>query len=266
MQSSSAADRITTDGYVVLDGVVPGETVEALVDLVDRTIVDTDAQFGGNNFLGERTRRVFNLLGRDPDFASVPLHEPVLDVVEQILGPDLLLSSLTAIEMQPGETEQPLHADDASLPVPRPHDPLAVVAIWALTDFTRENGGTRLVPGSHRADRRPTRDDDAATIPTEMSAGSVIVYDGSLWHGGGANRSDSRRLGIVCNYSAGWLRQEENQLLAMTREHVAMFPPRLRRMIGYGTYRGLRGHVDGQDPATWFDPTMGEPMIWDRIT
>ncbi len=260
-----SARRLETDGFVVLDDVVPASLVAELRDAVDRTLDANETPFGSNHFLGDRTRRVFNLLSRDPLFASVPVHDPVLGVVEHVLGPELLLSSLTAIDIHPGQVAQPLHSDDASIPLARPHQPLAIVAIWALTDFTADNGGTRLVPASHVADRRPRPDDESATVPTSMRAGSVLVYNGSIWHGGGENRSEGRRIGIVCNYYAGWLRQEENQLLALSREQVAEMPERLRRMVGYGTFRGLHGHVDGVDPGTWFDPDAETSMVWDKI-
>lgn len=259
------AGRFDRDGYVILRDAVPLDLIHDLRSVIDRTLESAAIPFGTNTFLGARTRRIFNLLSRDPLFARVPVHQPVLDVVEQVLDQELLLSSLTAIDIHPGQEAQPLHADDGSIPVPRPHQPLAVVALWALSDFTAENGGTRLVPGSHRADRRPRPGDQVDTINTEMTAGSVIVYNGSIWHGGGENRSHDRRLGIVCNYYAGWLRQEENQLLALSREQVAAFPPRLRRMVGYGTFRGLHGHVDGVDPGTWFDDDASTAMVWDRI-
>ncbi|MDW3215605.1 MAG: phytanoyl-CoA dioxygenase family protein [Ilumatobacteraceae bacterium] len=265
IRPADAVERIRTDGFVVLDGVVPSVLVEQLVDTIDRTLDRLDTPFGTNDFIGRRTRRIYNLLSRDPAFASVPTFDQALGVAEAVLGPDLLLSSLTAIEIHPGETAQPLHADDASIPVPRPHDPLALVAIWALTDFTEENGGTLVVPRSHDADRRPTRADAPSAVPTEMPAGSILIYNGSLWHGGGANDSQHRRMGIVCNYCAGWLRQEENQLLGVGRDQVAEFPARLRRLVGYGTFRGLHGHVAGEDPASWFDPAAGKPMVWDRI-
>jgi ectoine hydroxylase-related dioxygenase (phytanoyl-CoA dioxygenase family) len=176
-----------------------------------------------------------------------------------------LLSSLTAIEMQPGQARQPLHADDGSYGFPRPAPTQIVVALWALTDFTIENGGTHVVPGSHRFDRRPGREDHPETVQVEMPAGSVVFYSGSLWHGGGENRSDARRVGLVNNYCAGYLRQEESQLLALSRERVAAFTPRLRKLVGYGTYRGLLGHVDQRNPETLVDPEAETDMIWGRI-
>jgi ectoine hydroxylase-related dioxygenase (phytanoyl-CoA dioxygenase family) len=167
--------------------------------------------------------------------------------------------------MEPGQDAQPLHADDGSIPLPKPHVPLGCAAIWALTDFTEENGATRVVPGSHRSDRSPRRGDEPETVPAVMRAGSVLLYHTSLWHGGGPNRSDATRTGIVCHYAAGWIRQEECQLLAVPREQVVEFPPRLRRLVGYGTYRGLLGHVDQRDPAELVDPAVTTDMVWRRI-
>jgi ectoine hydroxylase-related dioxygenase (phytanoyl-CoA dioxygenase family) len=260
------AERIESDGYVVLESVVPPELVRRLVETIDRVMDSLGTPFGANAFLGERTRRLFNLLARDPLFAEVPLFPPALDVASSVLDDGLLLSSLTAISMHPGQDAQPFHCDDGSIPLPRPHVPLTCVAIWALTDFTLDNGATRLVPGSHRWDRRPGKGEQPdGVVSAVMPAGSVLIYNGGVWHGGGPNRSDARRLGIVCNYCAGWVRHEENQLLALDRSVVAGFPPRLRRMVGYGVYRGLIGHVDQTDPATWLDPSAETDLIWSKM-
>jgi ectoine hydroxylase-related dioxygenase (phytanoyl-CoA dioxygenase family) len=186
-------------------------------------------------------------------------------VAERALGRECLLSSLTAIELHPGETRQPLHADDGTLPLSRPHPPYTCTAIVALTDFTSENGATHFVPGSHASDRRPRPGEEAETRQAVMPAGGAAFYHGSLWHGGGANRSASRRLAIVVNYCAGFLRQEESQLLALPRERVARMAPLLRALVGYSTYRGLLGHVDQQNPASLVDPTVVTDMVWSRM-
>jgi len=256
---------IEAEGYAIVPDAIPRDFLEALTATIDRLLVDLKISYGGNNFLGFHTRRIFNLLARDEIFRSVPTFGRVLPVVERILDSECLLSSLTAIEMNPRETRQPLHCDDGSHGMPRPGPPSILIATWALTDFTADNGGTHLVPGSHRFDRRPRRGDTPDTVQVEMPAGSILFYDGSLWHGGGANASAGRRMGIVNNYCAGFLRQEECQLLALPREQVAGFSPRLRRLVGYGTYKGLLGHVDQQSPETLIDPAVETEMIWGKI-
>jgi len=258
--------EIADQGFTVLERVVPDDLRLELVERIDRAMDLAGTGLGTNVFLGRQTRRLFNLLGRDPFFANAPLFGPTLSLAEGVLDESLLLSSLTAISMGPGQEPQPFHSDDGSIGLPRPHLPITCLAIWALTDFTPENGATRIVPGSHRFDHIPGKGEvTEGWVEAVMPAGSVLVYDGSVWHGGGHNATDERRLGIVSNLCAGWLRQEENQLLALDREYVAQLPPRLQRMVGYSVYRGLMGHVDQVDPGTWFDPDRPSEMVWDRI-
>ncbi len=252
-------------GFAVREGLIPGPLREALTLRIDASMEALAVPFGENRFLGHHTRRIFNLLARDPIFERVPVCPATLPVVDALLDDECLLSSLTAIEMNPGQARQPLHSDDGSYGFPRPAPTSIVIAMWALTDFTRENGGTHVVPGSHRADHRPRRGEAPETVQVEMPAGSILFYNGSLWHGGGENRTEARRLAIVTNYCAGYLRQEESQLLALSRQRVAAFPPRLRRLVGYGTYRGLIGHVDQRNPETLVDPEAETDMVWGRI-
>ncbi len=258
-------EEIDEHGYSVAENVIPDALRESLVERIDRTMRDLEIPFGENAFLGHHSRRIFNLLARDPLFEVSPVFPGSLPVVEGILDDECLLSSLTAIEMNPGQARQPLHCDDGSYGFVRPSPTYIVIALWALTDFSVENGGTHVVPGSHRRERRPRRGDQPETVQVEMPAGSVLFYNGSLWHGGGENRSDTRRIGIVNNYCAGFLRQEENQLLAIPRERVAGFEPRLRRLVGYGTYRGLLGHVDQENPEMLVDPEAESDMVWGRL-
>jgi ectoine hydroxylase-related dioxygenase (phytanoyl-CoA dioxygenase family) len=133
--------------------------------------------------------------------------------------------------------------------------------MWALTDFTAENGATRLVPGSHRADSSPELGAHHASIAAEMRRGSVLVFDGSLWHGGGANQTDRRRLGIAMNYCAGWMRQQENQQLGIPLETARGFGDRLRKLCGFGVYRGLLGHIDKCSPVDLLDGTGPRPVV-----
>jgi ectoine hydroxylase-related dioxygenase (phytanoyl-CoA dioxygenase family) len=263
--ASVAADAIRTRGFALLPNALSPREVAELTGAIDRVIAELAIPFGANEFLGFRTRRVFNLLARDVAFERLPVHETLLPMVERALDRECLLSSLTAIEMHPGETPQPLHADDGTLPLPRPHPPYTCTAIVALSGFTAENGATHYVPGSHTRERRPKPGERAETEQALMPAGGALLYHGSLWHGGGANRSAARRLAIVVNYCAGFLRQEESQLLALSRERVAAMAPRLRALVGYSTYRGLLGHVDQRSPGELFDRGAATDMVWRRL-
>src|SRR4051794_39563290 len=260
------AEKIRIEGFTTLEGIIEPALVKELTATIDRLMVDLDIPYGSNTFLGHHTRRIFNLLARDPVFAAVPIHPAVLEVAEAVLDDGLLLSSLTAVEMNPGQAGQPFHADTGSIPLRRPHQPIACVAMWTLTDFTADNGGTRIVPGPPQFDRIPVKGEQPDHyVQAEVPAGSVIVYDGSIRHGGGENTTDARRMGIVCNYCAGWLRQEENQLLALPQSYVTTLPPRLQAMVGYSVYKGLMGHVDQVDPGTWLDPDKDTDMVWKRM-
>ena len=166
----------------------------------------------------------------------------------------------------PGESAQPVHSDDQLIPLPKPHPPTVCNTMWALTDFTEENGATRLVPGSHLRDRSPDYGRPYDTIPAEMSRGSVLVWHGSLWHGGGANTTGERRVGIAMNYCAGYIRQQENQQLGIPLEVAKGFGPRLRELVGYGVYMGLIGHIDKRNPSFLLDHQVEQRMIWDIVT
>jgi ectoine hydroxylase-related dioxygenase (phytanoyl-CoA dioxygenase family) len=128
--------------------------------------------------------------------------------------------------------------------------------IWAMTDFSEENGATRLVPGSHRlADRLQFGNED--TVPAEMPKGSVLFYTGKLYHGGGANRSDATRCGINITYAVSWLRQEENQYLSVPREVCAELPESLLRLMGYAQGAYALGYIDdGRDPIEIVRPEL----------
>jgi len=140
--------------------------------------------------------------------------------------------------------------------------PIVCNTMWAITDFTADNGATRLLPGSHRDERAPVPGEEVeGVIAAEMPRGSVLVYNGSLWHGGGANRTGERRVGVAMNYCAGWVRQQENQQLGIPVETARGFSPRLRKLVGYGIYKGLIGHIDKCSPVDLLDGTGPRPVV-----
>jgi ectoine hydroxylase-related dioxygenase (phytanoyl-CoA dioxygenase family) len=208
--------------------------------------------------------RIYNLLAEGALYERIPVHDNVLPVVERVLDDGCLVSSLSSIAIDPGEVQQPIHADDTLIPLAKPHEAIICNSMWALTDFSEENGATRIVPGSHRADHCPAYKQRYDSIAAEMPKGSALIWHGSLWHGGGANRSRIRRVGIAMNYCAGFVRQQENQQLGIPRDVARRFSTRLRTLVGYGIYRGLIGHIDKRSPAELLDPDYATKVVWDR--
>jgi ectoine hydroxylase-related dioxygenase (phytanoyl-CoA dioxygenase family) len=261
---SQAVRDIEERGYTILDRVIEPE----VLDEIDRQLLKLERDLGvvpaSNEFEGTKTVRIYNLLAHDPVFQRIPVCQAVLDVVEGVLEKGCLISSLSSIAIDPGETPQLLHSDDQVIALPRPHPPLVCNTMWALSDFTEENGATRIVPNSHRLDHYPDPSASYETIPAAMERGSVLVWHGSLWHGGGANRSDSRRTGIAMNYCAGFIRQQENVQLGIPREIAASFSSELQRLVGYGVFRGLIGHIDKRDPIELLGGSEELRVIWDR--
>jgi ectoine hydroxylase-related dioxygenase (phytanoyl-CoA dioxygenase family) len=161
---------------------------------------------------------------------------------------------MQSIRLLPGETPQPWHADDVFYPVPRPRARLAVSVIWAIEPFTVENGATEVIPGSHLwGDEHP----DAHTfksIRAVMAAGSALVFEGGLWHRGGANDSNRTRLCISPQYCQPWLRPQESQLLIAPPDIARNYSARGRSMLGYNIHPPFVGQVDGMHPLRLIDP------------
>ncbi len=262
---TSPAAEIAEQGYTILEGVLDAVLVDGLLADLDRLHDELSVRPATNGFEGTETLRVYNLLVHGERWQQVPVHPGVLPVVEAVLDPGLLISSLSSIDIRPGETAQPIHADDQLIPIPKPHPPTVCNTMWALTDFTDANGATRLVPGSHLAPENPIFGGEYETVAAEMPKGSVLVWHGSLWHGGGANRTDERRVGIAMNYCAGYIRQQENQQLGVPNEVARTFPRRLQELLGYSVYNGLIGHIDKKDPRTLLlaDGERPAGMVWD---
>jgi ectoine hydroxylase-related dioxygenase (phytanoyl-CoA dioxygenase family) len=243
--SDQIVEAMTADGYCIVEGVLsPDEaaaTRAALVEILEATPT------GRNDFEGYNTRRIYALFAKTRAFDALALHPLLLAVLDKVLGPSYQLSAPTGIEIGAGEKAQVLHTDDGIYPLPRPHPDVVLNTMWALDDFTVDNGATRVVPGSHRwADRLPVDPDETVTVT--MPAGSVLFIVGTLWHGGGANRTDRPRLGVLLEYAAGWLRQQENHLLAVPRDVVRTLDPRLQELLGYGIHPPFVGYVDGRHP------------------
>jgi ectoine hydroxylase-related dioxygenase (phytanoyl-CoA dioxygenase family) len=254
---------IERDGFTIVLNAFSTDLAGELLDDLDRLVHHLGITPSTNCFEGLNTLRVYNLLAHGPLYQQVPLHPVVLPIVDQVLGHQCLISSLSSIDIRPGERAQPIHADDQVMPLPKPHGATVANSMWALTDFTEANGATRVIPGSHLADRSPDFGVRYDSVPAEMPAGSILVWHGSLWHGGGANATDERRVGLAMNYCAGWVRQQENQQLGIPLDTVRSFPPRLQELCGFGTFRGLIGHIDRRTPAQRLLDGESGAMLWD---
>jgi ectoine hydroxylase-related dioxygenase (phytanoyl-CoA dioxygenase family) len=242
---AEVAQRLLEDGYVIVTGLLsPDELAAARADL-GRVLAATPT--GRNDFEGRATQRVYALFAKTRTFDAAATGPLLLEVLDQVLGP-CQLSAPVGIRIGPGETAQVLHRDDSVYPLPPGGPPVVVNTMWPLDEFTARNGATRFTPGSHRwtAGRRPSPEDPVQTAL--MSPGSALFYLGSLWHGGGANRTAEPRLGVILEYAAGWLRPQENHCLAVPQDIVRNLAPRLQELLGYGIYPPFLGYVDGAHP------------------
>lgn len=235
---------LAADGYVVVEGLMPADELAAARASL-RAVLSATPE-GRNAFEGFKTQRIYALFAKTRVFDGPATHPLLLGVLDRVLE-HYQLSAPVGIHIGPGEVAQVLHRDQSVYPLPDDFRPVVVNTMWALDDFTEENGATRLVPGSHRwTDRRPA--DDEATVAAVMPAGSVMFYLGTLWHGGGANHTDRPRLGVILEYVSAWLRPQENHVLAVDPAVVAGLPPRLQELLGYNIYPPFVGYVDGRHP------------------
>ncbi len=244
-------------GVVIIEQLADAELCDRVADELQPWLDDTPT--GGDDFSGRNTRRTGALLTRCPSSVAMVAHPLILDVVDRSLWADKTTFQLhltQSIAIGPDSPPQTLHRDQWCFdffPFPTDVD-VEVSTIWALDEFTDRNGATRVVPDSHRL-QNGTRFSYEQSLPAEMPRGSVVLYLGSTYHGGGANRSDTVRVGINVDYVLGWLRQEENQYLSYTLDEVRQFPERVQRLLGFEVGAYALGYIDGgRSPMELLDP------------
>ncbi|MBX2823921.1 MAG: phytanoyl-CoA dioxygenase family protein [Gammaproteobacteria bacterium] len=244
---------------IVRDGgaIVEKQVDQELVDVVRaelRPHFDREGDRFQNEFNGYKTLRLGGILGISATAAQLIAHPRVMEVADALLRPHCecyQIGSCTAIEIHPGEKSQTLHRDDDFYPIRIPDVEFQFSAMWALDDFTEENGATQVATGSHGR----IEDPDISGLSADqavMPKGSVLFYLGSTFHGGGANRSDRPRSGLINTYSLGWLRQEENHYLTIAPEVAERFPDSLRRLMGYQTHGPYLGVYPGDPDDNWY--------------
>lgn len=244
-QILSVLDR---DGCVILGNLVPIRSVARL--RADLAPLFHATATGQDDFSGQRTRRVAGLVRKLPFIHPILTDPSLLAVMSGIFEKhcdSFQLNVTQAIDLGPDETAQPLHRDDDLYPFDHPGYQVITNSILALTRFTRANGATLVVPGSHRWPKtRAAREDEI--FAAEMEPGSIVLYLGSTLHGGGANITEQSRSGIVIGYALGWVRQMENQYLGVPMAEARKLPEDLQRLIGYQAHRPNLGWHECRDP------------------
>ena len=229
--------NVERNGFTVIERAIEPELVVTLRETIRR--IEAEAP----NLVQGSILRTVGLLGLNRIFRVPPLHPEVLPVVEGVLGPGCLLTLYDALDVTPGRNLQPLHNDDALMPLARPHQAVVLTAMWALTDFTQERGATRVVVGSHKEPRLPDYSKHQGAYATEcveMEAGSVLLLDGAIWHTSGENQTpDAWRLGMQVSYCAGFIRPLQNLMLSIPPDEAREYPDELLALCGYATFNGI---------------------------
>lgn len=248
--ADEVCERLDRDGYAIIEGMLQGDDL-AGTQAGLKSLVGTTPQ-GRNDFEGFETRRVYAPFAKTRVLDGPATHPLVLEVLDRVLG-RYQFSQPVAISIGPGETAQNLHTDDSVYPLPRPHDEVVTNVMWAIDDFTLENGATHILPRSHRDAPVPEdRFDYSKTIRAVMPAGSACIFVGSLFHAGGANQSKERRLGVAMEYCATWLRPQENNYLSTPKSIARTLPDRIQELLGYNVH-GILGNVDGRHPRKYLN-------------
>jgi ectoine hydroxylase-related dioxygenase (phytanoyl-CoA dioxygenase family) len=253
-------DELDQQGFTVLRGFLDGAAIERVrAGLAPHLGMHA----GRNNFEGLKTERVYTLVGRGRVFEDIAEDERVLALLDPLLAPGYLLTASQAINIHPGEVAQPIHYDDTFYPVPRPRRSISISTIVAVDAFTAENGGTEVIPGSHRwsdaqitgayatrSAAMPTPPElERQLVPMTVPAGACIVFHGTLLHRGGANRSTAPRLAFSNQYCEPWARTQENFYLGIPPALVAGMSARLHTLLGYEIMPPFMGHVTASHPG-----------------
>jgi len=241
------------DGCIVIENVLDKQGLDRLKGELHPHFEETPNCNG--DFYGYATKRLSSLVAKSTLCRQMAIHPVILAAMDEFLlrGCRQYQLNLTqAIQIGPGEPQQIMHPDDPLFPFVHPGYEAMINCMWAVDEFTAENGATNIVPGSHKwervgliPEREPVQDEITQGV---MPAGSVLIYFGSLLHCGGANRSAKPRTGIVLSYCQGWLRQSENQYLAVPLEIAKTLPERLQRLLGYFVHEPNLGQLEGRDP------------------
>jgi ectoine hydroxylase-related dioxygenase (phytanoyl-CoA dioxygenase family) len=246
-------DQLRCQGYFIVERLVADEIVDRVERELEPWFSATPRCRG--NFYGWNTTRLGAVLLKSRTSHALVLNELVLAIMDDVLGPHCdwyQLNLSQGIRIHPGERQQVPHRDEEMWPCAKGRAEYLVNVMWALSDYTAENGATLLWPRSQFESL--SRDmSEAGAVIAEMPRGSALVYLGSVTHCGGANRSSAARTGLILSYSLGWLKQYENAFLTYPPRIAKEFPQPIRDLLGYRIHRPNLGGYEGQDPAVLFE-------------
>jgi hypothetical protein len=254
------SDELREQGYCIIRGAVPRETIAALDQDLAGDFARTPFCEGG--FYGATTKRFGRLLIRSEHAAALVRHPGILATVEKLLSPwcdRIQLNVTQAIGIHPGAPAQMPHRDQDMWRAPVGEAEYLVNVIWPLTHFTAANGATMVWPSSHGANALAPEPPNTP-VAAEMAPGDALLFLGSTLHGAGANTTDEVRRGIVIGYSLGWLKPYENQWLAYPPEIARSFPPELAALVGYRQHRPNLGNYEGQCPSVLLGDGADRPL------
>ena len=258
------ASEIAEQGYSIMEGVIGDKfRIQVLNELERLESVRPGGDIAPGPFTGFVTRRWFDLLNDDDIWQQVAIHPGILGVLSHVLGENFLLSTMGSAVIGPGEESQMLHVDDGVYQFPRPHPNLVCNTMWALSDFTFENGATHVVPESNKWDHDPVLGENYETISLEMPAGSIAFVVGTSYHGAGANTTEEIRWALTINYCNGSMRQQENLMLGISPERMMTFPEELQNILGFKICKGA-GHIFASDPRQELINRYGEGSVKDE--
>lgn len=253
-EAAVVSSSLLKDGAVIAERVINIKLIDKVLHELREPFEKQGLKFT-NEFNGYKTRRLGGILGLSSSAAEILAHPFIMSVADKVLNPNCenyQIGSSTAIKIMPGEGDQELHRDDDFYPIRIPNVEFQISAMVAMTDFTSENGATRVVLRSNDM-RKISEIKDKDIACAVMAKGSVLFYLGSAVHAGGKNKTNTPRTGLITTYSLGWLRQEENHYLSIPRNIADSYPEHVRRLMGYQAHGPYLGVYPGDPDGYWWD-------------
>lgn len=244
MLTASEKSQLDQGGFLLLESVITADTTTQLREHA-LTLAEAEQKAGKSHLYlpNDSAQRVWNLINKGEVFEDAIQHPRMLEAMDYLLGGDCTLSSFTVNVIYPGAPDAGLHIDYplSALPTPRPSFPLVANSVWFLDDFTLENGATRCVPRSHhRLEALPEPGIKYAdSVQICGSRGSVLIVNGSVWHGSSANRTDAPRVALLGFFCRSILKPQQDHLKLVSDEVVSRATPTLKRLLGFNSLPNL---------------------------